>query len=242
MSHLLQKAKNTVSTMFERIAIILKENALSPDSFEMKFVVYRNYNAPEDMILQVSPWESKPENLRSFMESVVADYGWGNEAIEIGLAHVNRECETEGVSQVILIGDAPANTKEEVITRRRDCSFRPRAGSTIRQMVGFYSSGEDYWKSTKLFSKPTYYEEELLLLRQRGIRVHAFFVNAQARQNFNEIATVTDGRCEALDINSVKGSDLLTDLVSEEVLRDTGGSKGNALVDAYRARFSKTYT
>ncbi|ETO08396.1 Helicase conserved domain containing protein [Reticulomyxa filosa] len=240
MSHLLQKAKNTVSTMFERIAIILKENALSPDSFEMKFVVYRNYNAPEDMILQVSPWESKPENLRSFMESVVADYGWGNEAIEIGLAHVNRECETEGVSQVILIGDAPANTKEEVITKRRDCPFRP-VGSAIRQIVGFYDSGEDYWKNTK-FSKPTYYKEELLLLKQRGIRVHAFFVNAQARQNFTEIATATDGRCEALDINSVKGSHLLTNLVSEEVLRDTGGSKGNALVDAYRARFSKTHT
>ncbi|ETN99764.1 hypothetical protein RFI_37703, partial [Reticulomyxa filosa] len=39
MSHLLQKAKNTVSTMFERIATILKEKGEPPNSFEMQFVV-----------------------------------------------------------------------------------------------------------------------------------------------------------------------------------------------------------
>ncbi|ETO03631.1 hypothetical protein RFI_33771, partial [Reticulomyxa filosa] len=99
MHHLLQQAKNAVDTMFERISTILKDNGEPPNSFEMQFVVYRNYNAPEHMLLQTSPWESKPENLRNFIKSVKADYGWGNEAIEIGLAHVNRENEKESVSQ-----------------------------------------------------------------------------------------------------------------------------------------------
>ncbi|ETO30348.1 hypothetical protein RFI_06774, partial [Reticulomyxa filosa] len=85
----------------EKLITAVKKNdvntvkKISPNSFEMQFVVYRNYNAPEDMILQCSTWESKPENLRNFMECIEADYGWGNEAIEIGLAHVNRENKKE---------------------------------------------------------------------------------------------------------------------------------------------------
>ncbi|ETN97163.1 hypothetical protein RFI_40367 [Reticulomyxa filosa] len=224
MDHLLQKVKNTVSTIFERISIILKENGEPPNSFEMQFVVYRNYNAPEDMILQSSTWESKPENLRNFMESIKADYGWGSKAIEIGLAHVNKQNKKEAVSQIILIGDAPANTKEEVIIKRKD------------------KFGENYWGNTKLFSHPTYYEDELALLRQRNIPVHAFYIGRKAQQNFMQIANITDGRCEKLEIRSNKGSDQLTDLISEEVLKNAGGANGSALVNAYRAKFSKSYT
>ncbi|ETN98754.1 hypothetical protein RFI_38733, partial [Reticulomyxa filosa] len=38
VGHLLQKAKGAISTMFERISTILKENGESPNSFEMQFV------------------------------------------------------------------------------------------------------------------------------------------------------------------------------------------------------------
>ena len=42
------------------------------------------------------------------------------EAIEIGLWHAVKESEEEeGVSQVILIGDMPAQSKEQVIARRQ---------------------------------------------------------------------------------------------------------------------------
>ncbi|ETO33894.1 hypothetical protein RFI_03202, partial [Reticulomyxa filosa] len=166
MTHLLQKTKNTVCTMFERISTILKENGESPNNFEIQFVVYRNYNAPEDMLLKISPWES------NFMETIVACYGWGNEAIEIGLAHVNQEAEKGDVSQVILIGDAPANTRQETI----------------------------------LFSESTYYEDELMRLKQRKIPVHAIYINDQAKKNFTDIAVITNGRYEKLDINSPQGS------------------------------------
>ncbi|ETO34262.1 hypothetical protein RFI_02831, partial [Reticulomyxa filosa] len=210
-----------------RISTILKENGESSNSFEMQFVVYRNYDAPADMLLQTSTWESKPENLRNFMESIKADYGWGNEAIEIGLAHVNKETEKGSVSQVILIGDAPANTKQEVTEKREDLEN---------------GLGEDYWKKTKLFSNPTYYEDELAHLKEYSIPVHTFYVDQKAQQNFLQIATITEGRCEKLDINSQRGSSQLTDLVSEEVLRKVGGLKGGVLVEAYRAKFSKSYT
>ncbi|ETO01529.1 hypothetical protein RFI_35911, partial [Reticulomyxa filosa] len=198
MGHLLQKAKNAVSTMFERISTILKENGESPNSFEMQFVVYRNYNAPADMLLQTSTWESKPENLRSFMESIQANYGWGNEAIEIGFSHVSRETTKGSVSQVILIGDAPANTKEEVLMKRKESKQ--------------YNLGEAYWNSNALYSNPTYYEDELALLKQHNIPVHAFYVENKAQKNFMQIANISGGRCEKLDINSKRGSDQLTDL------------------------------
>ena len=43
------------------------------------------------------------------------------EAIEVGLTHVYREAQSDdGVSQVILIGDAPANTKQMVIDKRKE--------------------------------------------------------------------------------------------------------------------------
>ncbi|ETO00263.1 hypothetical protein RFI_37184, partial [Reticulomyxa filosa] len=89
------------------------ENGLSSNSFEIQFVVYRNYNAPEDILLQVSPWESKPDKLRSFMETVKPCYGIDSEAVEVGLAHVNRERAKDGVSQVILIGDSPVNADND---------------------------------------------------------------------------------------------------------------------------------
>jgi hypothetical protein len=46
-----------------------------------------------------------------------------------------------------------------------------------------------------------------------------------------------------LDINSSKGAEMLTDLVTEEILRNCGGiSKGNTLVEAYRKTYGKSYT
>ena len=51
----------------------------------MQFVAYRNYDVPEDKILQASTWESQPANLFNFMEGVIGEGGWGKEAIELAL-------------------------------------------------------------------------------------------------------------------------------------------------------------
>jgi len=129
--------------------------------------------------------------------------GLGNEAIELGLWHANHEAEKEGVSQVILIGDAPPNTIDEVKSKR--AAYK----------------GEDYWKNTK-FRTPTHYSEQVEKLRNQGILVHAFYVDERAETSFKEIASKTGGRCEFLDINSPAGAQALTNLVTEEILRNIG--------------------
>ena len=122
---------------------------------------------------------------------------------------------------MILIGDAPANTQDDVKENR--------AGR-----------GEDYWKKTK-FKDKTHYGKEVALLKQKGIPIHAFFVHTWAQPNFEEMAKATGGRSAFLDINSSSGAELLTNLVTEEVLRNVGGDQGDSLVDEYRSKFAKAY-
>ncbi|CAF2548255.1 unnamed protein product [Rotaria sp. Silwood2] len=222
MSHLLHRCKNTVEIMFERTIAVLRDNNISEGSFQIQFVVYRNYCCVEDKILQSSPLETKADHLRAFMSSINVEGGLGNEAIEIGLQHSNSENEREAITQVILIGDEPPNTRDEVKSKRNN-------------------RGEAYWQTTK-FAQETYYENELEKLISKNIPVYAFFVANRAEAIFRQIANKTKGRCELLDINSSSGADMLTDLVTEVILKNVGGdSKGNALVAAYQKKFPKSY-
>ncbi|CAF2540353.1 unnamed protein product [Rotaria sp. Silwood2] len=222
MIHLLQNCKNTIETIFDRTRKILRENNINEDSFQIQFVVYRNYNSTEDKILQYSPWEMKADNLRAFMNTIKVERGWNNEAIEIGLWHANKENEREKITQVILIGDASPNTKDEVKQKR---SYL----------------GEDYWKKTK-FSQETHYEDELAKLISKEIPVHTVFVAKRAQDIFNEIADQTAGECKHLDINSPSRTNMLIDLVTGTILQNVGGNlQGKTLADAYRKQFGKCY-
>jgi len=124
---------------------------------------------------------------------------------------------------VILIGDAPANTQEDVIFKRA-------------------SKGENYWSKTR-FAKMAVYSKEIVNLQQNNVPIHAFYVAGFAKRNFQEIANLTGGRCEPLDINSSAGAVTLTNLVTEVLLSNIGqqNGKGDALVDAYRNKFIKSY-
>lgn len=84
MSSLLSKCKSAVQTMFERAFAILVEHGKNEKCFQLQFVAYRNYNAPEDLLLQSSPWTSKSEDLKNFLGTVAARYGMGPEAVEVG--------------------------------------------------------------------------------------------------------------------------------------------------------------
>jgi len=225
MGHLLQKAKNNVETMFERSVEILKANGLPPDMIQMQFVVYRDYDCKEDL-LQTSSWENKPENLRMFMQNV-GPKGGGDyeEAIEIGLWHANEEHRTVGIAQVILIGDAPAKSVKQI--------------TQYRNTYG----GESYWTAGK-FKKPTFYKDEMMELAKNKIPVHAFFVEDGAEANFREIANATGGRCEKLNVNGEDGATLLTNVVTEEILRKAGQSagQGDKLAEEYRKKYIKSHT
>ncbi len=218
MTDLLTQAKNTVETMFSRACEILQAAGMDA-KFELQFAVYRNYNCTADELLQYSEWESDPAKLRQFLSAVGPEGGWGNEAIEIGLWHVNHIAETTPVDQVILIGDMPPNDREEVTSKRAD--------------IG-QGKGECYWQAYPNFSQPTYYENELAKLVERKIPVHAFYVKPEARSSFQAIASATGGESDALDIHSSAGADKLTDLVTKRILNTLGGDR---LVDMYEERY-----
>ena len=186
MGHLLNKAKNAVDNMFERYTQVLKDKNFNAHTFQLQFAVYRNYSSMADYILQSSPWETKPSSLRSFMNNINVQGGLGNEAIEIGLWHANTEDEIQSISQVILIGDRPANEEEKIKSYRNKYN------------------GEAYWSKTK-FKNPTFYKHELNKLKNKKIPIHAFYVDILAKENFEEISRETGGRSEFLDINSPKG-------------------------------------
>ena len=224
MSNLLTAAKETVCTMFERASVVLQEKGLPNDAFQMQFAVYRDYDCKKEGIFQSSSWEMKPTNLRTFMSTIKA-MGGGDyeEAIEIGLWHaVQQSEESEGLSQVILIGDAPAKDLEAI---KRD-----RIANT----------GEDYWSKTK-YKASTHYKDELKKLKEKKIPIHAFYLHRDAKDNFEEIANETSGRCELLDIYSSQGADLLTNFVTEEVLRKSGGDEGDVMVALYRKKFFQNF-
>lgn len=223
MSKLLSAAKETVCIMFERASNILREQGISEDRFSMQFVVYRNYSSTREKILEVSPWESRGPNLRMFMNTISPEGGMGNEAIEIGLWHAVQQMETkESIAQVILIGDAPPNSKEDVAKKRE-------------------KRGEHYWQTTE-FRTSTYYKHELRRLKDNKIPVHTFYLAEAASSDFRKIAKETDGRCESLDISSSVGAELLTKFVTEEVLRKAAGDKGEEAVELYRQRHRICYT
>eukprot|EP00298_Acanthocystis_sp_HF-20_P018889 c22051_g1_i5.p1 GENE.c22051_g1_i5~~c22051_g1_i5.p1 ORF type:complete len:2308 (+),score=699.29 c22051_g1_i5:197-6925(+) len=218
MSGLLGAAKDTVCTMYERASVVLKEQGYPDGMFQMQFVIYRDYDCKENL-LQASAWETKPNNLRDFMSTVRA-MGGGDyeEAIEIGLAHaVEQSNQPEGISQVIIIGDAPAKSREAI---KRD---RDRYG------------GEEYWGKTK-YSTPTYFEDEVAKLRAKSIPIFTFYLADGAQSNFQKIAT-TPENCQKLQINSAQGAELLTHVVTQQILLSTAGQKG---VELYKKKFMKT--
>jgi len=228
MYMLLEKTKSTVSVMFKRAFKIMMDNNIK-SGFQIQIAFYRNYNSPVKELLQFSAWESKAEGLLKFMKSIEVAGGYGNEAVEIALWYANQQAKTdEGLSQVILIGDAPPNTQNEVHEKRkyRDGYFRGFTGS--------------YWEKTE-FKKPTYYETELKKLAEEKIPVHTFHLQTRAAKAFQHIAKATGGTNSVLDIDSPDGSKDLTDLVTQEILQNVGGEKGDKLVNDYRKRYMKSH-
>jgi hypothetical protein len=212
--------------MFERSATILKDHGIPTDSFQLQFAVYRDYDCKAEGLLQFSPWETKPENLRKFMETI-SPQGGGDypEAIEVGLWHAYEEFCKDGLSQIILIGDAPAKSEDAIK------SDRDRYG------------GDAYWSKTP-FKNKTFYKTEVQKLKDKKIPINCFYLHTGAMVNFKEISSETSGRCENLDINSDIGAELLTNVVTEEILKSVGNAngKGDELVNAYKRKFSKAYS
>lgn len=94
-------------------------------------------------------------------------------------------------------------------------------------------------KGNKYRDVNTYYLDEIKKLKSKNIRVHAFYVRQRAKSNFEEIASLTNGVCKELKINSSQGSEDLVTLINLELLNSIGGSNNKTLTSHYITKFKK---
>eukprot|EP01038_Epipyxis_sp_PR26KG_P010155 gene10155-13661_t len=232
MKHAMNNAKNKIEEMFTRAYTILEDNGLSKDAVSMQFGVYRNYNSNNNDIFLVSPWENNAENLKSFLKPINVDGGWGNEAVEVGIWHAANEAIKGLVSQVILIGDAAANTPKDIESKRAYIFTQNKFGGNV------------YWNKSK-YANVKHVDEELKrLITPNGdkIPVHTFYINAQdpeqfgkVQASFSDISNKTGGTSSLLDVNSANGGELLTNSITRAILKNIGGDK---LVTQYNIKFA----
>jgi len=224
MYYLIESCKLVIEKLFDRINTILKTKKVDA-GFEIQLAVYRNYNVTNDLILEHSPWESQPDDLRTFLRKIKVGGGISEEAIEIGLNHANNEYDNLPISQVILIGDAPSNSKAQTIERRQN------------------NYGTHYWEESK-YRDVIDYKEELKLLKSKNVPVNTFYLDIWAKKNFEEIAKETNGKCHSLSVKQGSDDEKLTNVVCENILRNIGKiSKidGEELVKEYMSRYSRSY-
>lgn len=99
---------------------------------------------------------------------------------------------------MILIGDAPPNTPEEVARKRED------------------HGGAAYWAATP-YAAAVSAADEAEALRARGVPVHAFYVRRgeDVQREFEALSQMTGGGAGFLNIDSPDGARLLTDTVAQ---------------------------
>ncbi|CAL6003220.1 Helicase-related_protein [Hexamita inflata] len=185
MDELLQKTSLVLKPIFSSVRNLTKQ-------LEMMVAVYRNYQDGE-LLFQHSAWESSPDNLQHFLQNAVARGGSteGQEAIEVGLQFAN----SQQLNQIILIGDAPPNSKYQIKQHRKVLS-------------------EDYWAKTQF--KPTHYQDELVLLVNKRVKVHCIYLKNGAKQSFEEIAAETDGECAEMKSGKDVGEQL-KEFISDKI-------------------------
>ena len=213
MQGLMDRLKNNLTVMFQRAKEIL-DTAITDTSaqFEMQIAVYRNYGSGKVILLEHSEWVSNPQILVDYLQGVRAKGGEGNEAIEIGLGHASKQ---RDLKQVVLIGDARANTDAEVTAKRG--GQNRNAGANYDPKVC-----DEYWKGTE-YEIPTNYEKEARKLAglKPPVVVDAYYLvnKPEIKKNFEEIATLTQGNHDFLDVSSKKGEDLLIAHISRAILK-----------------------
>jgi hypothetical protein len=133
--------------------------------------------------------------------------GEGNEAVEIGLLHATRQPD---LRHVILIGDAPANSPDEMRCKRRGNGHTgPGYDSTV---------SPDHWRGTP-FAEETTYNVQTAKLKAMGVPVDTFYLQERAKDNFQAIARETGGECKDLNVNAASCGKMLTDHVTITILK-----------------------
>jgi hypothetical protein len=84
---------------------------------------------------------------------------------------------------VLVIGDAPPNTAQEVIDKRQ--------GGIL---------GESYWSLTNKFAQKRVWSTEVNRLVDRNVPIHTFYVDKRAKKAFEEIARLSNGTSQVTQI------------------------------------------
>eukprot|EP01084_Bolivina_argentea_P157953 275207_1 len=198
MSSCLNQCKIVIQKCVPYLRKFVKEKLnIKNDLFEIQIVGYRNYNAPADLIVQSCAFTSDENELTKFIHSLKPTYGWGSEAVEVALGQLNRQQKKPNI--IMLISDAPAQTKEEIKNKRADSSR------------GY---GEKYWQKERggIFKESLDSSEELnkYMYENNNASVFCFYLTNYAKANFDEIANIGKGKSMYLDINDgEKSVDLL---------------------------------
>eukprot|EP01038_Epipyxis_sp_PR26KG_P012864 gene12864-17240_t len=148
------------------------------------------------------------------MDSIDADFGMGEEAIEVGLARIREQCEVEKlkIDQIVLIGDMPANPLDKIMTKRAE--------------------NKKGWDSTP-FKDPVNYKDELNKLKDLGVKINSFYLTNAAKSCFEEISGQTEGKSLFLDVNGADAPEKLTHIVAWSVMKSAGDDYADAYTQAF---------
>lgn len=222
MGGVISLTKQTIAEMFKRVFSILEK----PEGISFQMGAFRNYDSPDDLILELTDWESKADNLFTFLDKVRASGGYGcREAAELGLYHGLQENAKEPVTQIIVIGDAAPNTSSESRQKRQDGSHNyPR------------------------FPDPILFSDVRKQLENEGVVVHAFYVptygGESMRMQFHKMA-INGGKKHVIDIHKNDAADALMEAVCKRVLfaSATSQKKGDEMIEKYNKLYgNKGYT
>jgi len=229
MEKLLSMTKTQITELFKRVSKVLQEENIT-SGFEMQIVAYRNYDAPIEDILERSDWATMPDDLQSFLTKLQAAYGWGDEAVEMAFLHAENEYKHgKHINQIILIGDAPAQSTKDAAEKRAS------------------KHGEVYWSDKKLptagepqpeIGPPMSAEDVLKRMMDAGARVpvHAYYIDKRAKRSFESLAQATGGTAGFLDLHRQGGAENLIGLICTQILESLGGESARA---SYEKMFSK---
>ncbi len=216
MGELLDLVKANLSHVFRRTFPIIQKHLGDTKTFQIQIGVYRNYHVPKvESLLEVTDFHAEAQPLIDFLDGIVTSGGWGREAVELGLSHVLRVHDRLPVGQIIVIGDAPPNTRWDTDYKRKKCTL-------------------DLTR-TPHFSTPTYFDEEHARVKfHERIQVSTVFLPTAAADavwihDFKAMAC-NGGFQEDLDVRSDRAGDQLTNIISTSILKMLGGQK---LVDDY---------
>ena len=213
MGSLFSKLIILLYEVFKRVEKILKDGGKQSLGSLIKIGIYRNYGISVNDIYECSNFSSDPVELNAYISSKTVKGGLGNECVECALQNVNFTHTQTSIDQVVLIGDADANTVEEARDRR--------------------GNNESIYKGS-LIENPTNYKKELEVLKKNKIIVNSFCMKSYILPTFKEISDQTGGSCNLLNVENDKDIDLMVNVVSKEILKKLGGE---VLVQLYNKSY-----